>query len=80
MYSFIYTLYMCVCVYACGEHDNVALWMFFALLEVCHFMCTVLFLILMMNFVYSRHNFFTLTKKQISFHFFFCRSRKCWEA
>jgi len=40
----------------------------------------VLFLILMMNFVYSRHNFFTLTKKQISFHFFFCRSRKCWEA
>ncbi len=48
---------VCVCVYACAcEHDHFALWMFFALLEVCHFIsvhvCSVLFLILRMNFVH----------------------------
>jgi len=34
---------VCVCVCVCGEYDNFALWMFFALLEVCHFISVHVF-------------------------------------
>ena len=30
-----------MCVYACCEQYNLALWMFFALVEVCHFICAI---------------------------------------
>ncbi len=49
-------VFPCVCVCVCVSMIIFALWMFSALLEVCHFIsihvCSALFLILTMNFVH----------------------------